>query len=324
MHDWYVMAGTKVGRRHQGQLLYRSPSDKILCTSDANTLIAALAVLRHSTECAWRCLQVTLVDTAGLRESTDEIERLGMQRARSAMTSADIIAVVVDLQAEPELAAALRAAQQRAQGLAVRYDVASEDADESLAELSREFIQCVPGLPDEADADSLGARSQEQDHLAQRGRGSAGDDSNEAALRPKHQRTLLVLNKSDLQAALEVGAFAELLASPQSPPLSEQSSSSAASASSHAAVASAAPVQDSAEPALQSFGQQPDRSGGNAVEAQSTRQQDEGHPGEAAGAVEISCRTGQGLDRLLARLSRLVAGMTEADDTRSSGAIITR
>ena len=39
-------------------------------------------------------LQVTLVDTAGLRESADAIEVAGMQRARSAMAEADIIALV--------------------------------------------------------------------------------------------------------------------------------------------------------------------------------------------------------------------------------------
>lgn len=41
-------------------------------------------------------LQVTLVDTAGLRKSADAIEVAGMQRARSAMADADIIAVVTD------------------------------------------------------------------------------------------------------------------------------------------------------------------------------------------------------------------------------------
>ncbi|KAK9916100.1 hypothetical protein WJX75_008574 [Coccomyxa subellipsoidea] len=40
--------------------------------------------------------KVTLVDTAGLRESADAIEVAGMQRARSAMRDADIIALVID------------------------------------------------------------------------------------------------------------------------------------------------------------------------------------------------------------------------------------
>lgn len=39
---------------------------------------------------------VTVVDTAGLRESEDEIEKIGMARTRQAMTHADIVLEVVD------------------------------------------------------------------------------------------------------------------------------------------------------------------------------------------------------------------------------------
>ena len=43
--------------------------------------------------------QVTLVDTAGLRESSDDIELQGMQRARAEVASADIIVLVQDASA---------------------------------------------------------------------------------------------------------------------------------------------------------------------------------------------------------------------------------
>ena len=42
-------------------------------------------------------IPVRLVDTAGLRESTDLVERLGVERSRAAMAEADITIVVVDL-----------------------------------------------------------------------------------------------------------------------------------------------------------------------------------------------------------------------------------
>ena len=42
-------------------------------------------------------LPVRVLDTAGLRESSDEIERQGVQRARAACCSADLVLVVVDV-----------------------------------------------------------------------------------------------------------------------------------------------------------------------------------------------------------------------------------
>jgi tRNA modification GTPase len=45
-------------------------------------------------------MQVTLVDTAGLRESSDDIERQGMQRARAEVAGADIVALVQDASAD--------------------------------------------------------------------------------------------------------------------------------------------------------------------------------------------------------------------------------
>ncbi|MBI4889856.1 MAG: tRNA uridine-5-carboxymethylaminomethyl(34) synthesis GTPase MnmE [Acidobacteria bacterium] len=45
-------------------------------------------------------LPVRLVDTAGIRESHDLVERLGIERSRQAMADADITLVVIDLSAE--------------------------------------------------------------------------------------------------------------------------------------------------------------------------------------------------------------------------------
>jgi tRNA modification GTPase len=44
----------------------------------------------------FRGLDMTLFDTAGLRETRDEIERQGVERARRAMDSADVVLLVVD------------------------------------------------------------------------------------------------------------------------------------------------------------------------------------------------------------------------------------
>ena len=50
-------------------------------------------------------IELTLVDTAGLRDSGDAIEREGMRRARVELASADLALAVVDA-TEPELAKA--------------------------------------------------------------------------------------------------------------------------------------------------------------------------------------------------------------------------
>jgi tRNA modification GTPase len=45
-------------------------------------------------------IPVELVDTAGLREATDEAERMGIAKSREAMAEADVVLLVVDAMAE--------------------------------------------------------------------------------------------------------------------------------------------------------------------------------------------------------------------------------
>ena len=62
-----------------------------------------------------------LIDTAGIRETEDPVERLGVERSRSALTSADLVLAVVDGAADPtgEDAEVLRLAAESEKWIAV-------------------------------------------------------------------------------------------------------------------------------------------------------------------------------------------------------------
>ena len=47
-----------------------------------------------------RCIPVNLIDTAGLRESSDEAESIGIQKTREALADADLVLIVLDATAK--------------------------------------------------------------------------------------------------------------------------------------------------------------------------------------------------------------------------------
>ena len=89
-------------------------------------------------------IPVRLVDTAGIRESADLVERLGIDRSRQAMADADITLVVLDLSqfASPEDEALLTLAAE--QGLYVAVG--------NKADLPRRYVSEVPILATSATA----------------------------------------------------------------------------------------------------------------------------------------------------------------------------
>ncbi len=126
-------------------------------------------------------IELTLVDTAGLREGGDAIEREGMRRARAELTSADLALVVVDA----------RAPQQGAQALA--------DALDLLPALlwihnKSDLIDAVP--EDRADTVHVSARTGAgldalQQRLAQLAAGEPGEaTAGEFSARARHVEAL--------------------------------------------------------------------------------------------------------------------------------------
>ena len=258
-------------------------------------------------------VQVTLVDTAGLRESTDEIERMGMERARSALTSADIIAVVMDLQTEPHLAAVLH---QQGQASGDASDTASESP---LMTLARNLMTQVTDLEGDGAHSSAAAAASGGSESASEREASAEEAEN-ILMRPQHQRTLVVLNKCDLQPMPQQPVISSAAASCGSGSQLQHSSSSDSSISGCGPVGShVSSMQAGMDPVSK------DQSGSSAsVQRPAPLQAGQGQAERAAEAVAISCRTGEGLDRLLARLSALVAAVTDTGAAGEGGAMITR
>ena len=115
-------------------------------------------------------LPVRLVDTAGLRHTSDPVEAEGVRRARTQITSADAVLIVRDL-TQPELAVELPesggarievwnkcdVAPKRAEGLCV-----SAKTGEGMDVLERELAGRLGHLPDAA---GFSARERHLDHL---------------------------------------------------------------------------------------------------------------------------------------------------------------
>ena len=226
------------------------------------------------------------------------------------MTTADIIAVVMDLQTEPELTTAVRETQQQGQGAAHR-DEAMPAADDAIVRGAWDLLREVAWLDDEPHA---GSAAEVADNRATDTRGgNAADD--DAVSRPQHQQMLVILSKSDLQPVPNSGQ----------PHLSSAPSTSSPDAATqlHGGIAGSsnggvhdtgtwhqASHQKDLSNSSSSHGAQPASSGGSM-------------PG-SAGAVAISCKTGEGMDGLLVRLSQLVTDMTSAGDAGEGSTIITR
>src|SRR5690606_7499921 len=77
-------------------------------------------------------IELTLVDTAGLRDSDDRVEAEGMRRARAELEHADLVLAVLDASADPAAQRAALAAElaraPRVLGLYNRRDLAPASA----------------------------------------------------------------------------------------------------------------------------------------------------------------------------------------------------
>ena len=249
--------------------------------------------------------QVTLVDTAGLRESADAIEVAGVQRARSAMRDADIIALVIDRSAAsvPLEAATGKAGNSTAferRGASHTLQSGLDDAsfsngasmesgmqrlDRLLAEVSgsggTRFLLDAEGdsLPDTAS----GASSSR--HVSQE-RGDALWGS-----RQQPAKLLLVHNKSDIWTPTDN------VSGPQGK--SREALSSYSRQSNYL-------QHSTAEQAL--------------IDGQSTVAAEEGTPLTCT----VSCKTGEGMDELLGTLGRLVRQVAGAGTADEDCTLITR
>ena len=244
---------------------------------------------------------------------------MGMERARSAMASADIIAVVLDLQSEPELAAALQ--QQKQQEDSASAPEQGLVATDTLMAIGKRLIGEVIGPVCVGSLKSEAAGEQQKRPDGAEGNAALEEQNSDSAVSPpQHQKMLLVLNKSDLSQQTQAlsGSENSRFGQDSSPMMSNGASPSKASATSS--------FQHSSEAAASAAGSSHSDKQDAAEADVPRREQREGELHEASddmvGAVAISCRTGDGLERLLAKLSHVVADITQSGD--ADGAIITR
>lgn len=147
--------------------------------------------------------QVTVVDTAGLRESGDAVEVAGMQRAKAAMRDADIIMLVIDELLAPGAASALASAVKESTGAQPDHvsvgsaashalpesTPASVAPEDSLQALARLLSDALPGKTQSGSSGSAALVT-----------GSEQSQDAVFGSREKLAEILLVFNKSDLHS----------------------------------------------------------------------------------------------------------------------------
>lgn len=135
---------------------------------------------------------VTLVDTAGLREAKDEIERIGVERTRARIAEADLLLWLSEKGADaPELAAAEGAELIR---VATKADLGNCTSDD-LA------ISARTGFGIERLLDEMAARARQR----------LGDGSTAVLTRERHRR-LIQEARDAIEASLDIGKPLEFVA----------------------------------------------------------------------------------------------------------------
>jgi len=147
-------------------------------------------------------VELTLVDTAGLREGGDAIEREGMQRARAELARADLALVVVDAR-DPDAgrAALLEAIAPVPQRLWIhnKADLLAATAAAVADDGERLFVSATAGLG----LDALHARLR---HHAQ---GDGVDDTGAQGAFTARARQVDALQRADADLAAAAGALAD-------------------------------------------------------------------------------------------------------------------
>ncbi|BDA43876.1 probable tRNA modification GTPase GTPBP3, mitochondrial [Coccomyxa sp. Obi] len=277
----------------------------VLAARDAAIVSPTPGTTRDAVEVAVELegYKVTLVDTAGLRESADAIEVAGMQRARSAMADADIIALVTDSPATfPEAAGFATSSartirephttgtrQQTSHGSSYQSSASTGDAIQSLNRL----LAMTSGTTECCDVSEPAATAHLGTVHGKEGTTQPEHSSIDAGLDYRQQpaKLLLICNKRDLWSP------SENTAGPQGK--ARHPHSDASSLDGH----------------VRSTAGQVGAAGGHMSAGAA-----EGTPPTCS----VSCKTGEGIEELLSVLGSLirqVAGTGEADNDNT---LITR
>ncbi len=240
--------------------------------------------------------QVTLVDTAGLRESVNAIEVAGMQRARSAMGDADIIALVLDQSAPCDTATTADTVRTAQDDLSSSEQSGMEDASFSDDSMESAMQSLNLLLAEASSSDSLGSWS-DADAKDTQSEAASGASSNEQTRqrsagpdlgsREQPAKLLVVYNKSDLRSSSHNA----------SGPRGKAREAASIKLTQGASSESSKPEQASA--------------GGQGI-----IEKEEATPPSCS----VSCKTGEGVEELLGMLGRLIRqvagdGIADGDST---------